>query len=248
MRLSTIITSYDKHDITKLHARECFNATLLPDELIIVNDGGTPDLREKLIELKKPIKYARIEQDIPWNYTGACNLGVWLSRGDYLAFEDNDNIPHKDFYQQAIDLLEKNLEVGVVFGKIRHDVSASDLEKPVDEWKVIGSRGPNRGSYIIRREIYLRIKGQDEQFSGKYGWMYYNFRRQLLAMTKFSEIGLFYYVVEGQSNLSHKSDPKNYHIYHKNCKSGKLQSPIGILNFTFTYETLFDNNLPLQQG
>ena len=238
MKLSTIITAYDCHEITKIHARECFNSSLIPDEVIIVNDGGTPDLKEKLLELKKPIKYARIEQDILWNYTGACNLGACLARGEYLAFEDNDNIPHKEFYEKAIDILDENPEVGVVFGKIRHDVSVNDLEKSVESWNVIGSRGPNRGSYIIRRDIYFKLKGQDEQFAGRYGWMYYDWRRRLLSITKFSQRGIFYYVVEGQSKISHKTDPKNYYIYHQGCKEKKIQSPIGILNFSFFYETL----------
>ncbi len=240
MKLSTIITAYDKHDITVAHVRECQNSAILPYEILVINDGGTPDLLEKLKKLDKKtrIVYARITEDIPWDYPGACNLGVWLSRGEYLAFEDNDNIPHKDFYQQAIDILEKNPDIGVVFGRIRHDVSVKDLEKPVEEWKIIGSRGPNRGSYIIRRDIYIALKGQNEEFSGQYGWMYYSWKRKLLALTKLSQIGIFYYVVEGQSNLTHKTSPRNYGIYHKECRSGKLQSPIGILNFNYTNETL----------
>lgn len=241
--LSVIITAFDKHLITKIHVRECMNSLIVPDEIIVVNDGGTPDLKDMLQQLEKKTKiiYAEVlPPKIPWNYNGAVNLGVYLSRGDFLAIEDNDNIPQKDFYGQAINILENNFEIGLVFGKIRQDVSVKDLEKTIEEWDILGSRGPNRGTYIIKREIYLKLKGQDERFCGKYGWMWYDFRQRLLnrAKTKFSEIGTFYYIVEGQSNLSRKVSSENYHLYHKNAKNMVIQSPVGILNFTFKFEVL----------
>ena len=242
MRLSTILTAFDHHDITVAHIRECMNATILPDEIIVVNDAGTPDLREKLLALPKKTKliYARINERIVWNYIGACNLGFWLSRGDFISYEDNDNIPHKDFYDSSLKVMEENKEVGLVFGKIRYDVSEKDLDKPQNEWKVLAHRGPNRGTYLIRREIYSQLKGQDERFCGRYGWMWYDFRHRLLnrANTKFSETGSFYYVVEGQSNLSRKVSSENYHIYHRNIIDKVIQSSLGILNFTYTVEVL----------
>ncbi len=240
MKLSVVITAFDHHDITVAHARECMNASIVPDEIIVVNDAGTPDLREKLSALPKKTKliYARINERIVWNYIGACNLGFWLSRGDFISIEDNDNIPHKDFYESSLKVMEDNKEVGMVFGKIRYDISEKDLDKSQNEWKILAHRGPNRGTYLIRREVYSQLKGQDEQFCGRYGWMYYDWKRRLLAITKFSQISAFYYVVEGQSNLSHHNDPKNYSFYHKGAREGKLQSPVGILNFTFTAEEL----------
>lgn len=239
--ISTIITAFDKHLITKIHARECMNANIIPDEIIVVNDGGTPDLKDKLKELSKKTKiiYAEIlPPKIPWNYNGACNLGVWLSKGDYLVFEDNDNIPEKTFYQQAIDILDNSPEVGRVISRKRLEVSVNEIEKPIDQWQITGKRGPNQGTYMMRRDTYLKLKGQDERFCGRYGWMYYDWKRRLLSQTKFSSVGTYYYVLEGQSNLPHKNDQKNYHIYHSSARQGLIQSPIGILNFNYTIEIL----------
>ncbi len=238
--LSVIITSYDKHEITKAHVRECMNSTIVPDEIIVVNDGGDPCLKDMLKTLDKKCKiiYARVKEDIPWNYNGACNLGVWLSRGDIIGFEDNDNIPTPTFYEEALKILKDDPEVGRVLGKIRYHVSVNDLEKPATEWTITGSRGPNQGTYLMRRDIYLTLKGQDEKFCGRYGWMYYEWRRKLLCLTKFSNNGAFYYVVEGQSNLPHKTDRLNFALYKDNARNQRLQSTIGILNFFYEYEIL----------
>jgi len=106
--LSVIITAYDQHDLTIVHVGECMKSTRIPDEIIVVNDGGTPDLREKLKVLPRNTKiiYARINEDVPWNYTGARNLGIWLSRGDYISIEDTDHIPHRKFYESALEIFK----------------------------------------------------------------------------------------------------------------------------------------------
>ena len=84
-------------------------SSVLPDEIVVVNDGGPPELREMLIALPRnvPIVYARIEEDILWNYNGAVNLGIWLSRGDVIALEDTDHIPDRNTYNINIQNLKK---------------------------------------------------------------------------------------------------------------------------------------------
>jgi len=240
--LSVVITSYDKPLITSVHVRECMNSTVMPDEIIVVNDGGDDEVKGLLQKLEKKTKliYAKIHEDIPWNYNGACNLGVWLSKGDVLGFEDTDNIPHKNFYKSALEVLGKNPNVGRVIGKIRNDVSVKDIEKPIEEWEVIGSRGPNQGSYIMDREVYLKLKGQDERFCGRYGWMYYDWRRRMLGKAKidFAEAGTFYYVVEGQCGLAHRNTSENYSYLKLNTREPHYHSEHGILNFRYSYETL----------
>lgn len=238
MNISTIITAYDKHDITTIHVREVMNSSVLPKEIIVVNDGGDDSLLEKLKKLDKkcPITYAKIHEDIPWNYNGACNLGVWLSTGDILAFEDTDNIPQRTCYEEGLAVLEKYPEIGRVIGRGRCDFSIEDLEKPQEEWKVLSSRGANQGSYLLRRELYLILKGQDERFCGRYGWMYYDWKRRLLgkAQTQFASGGLYYYVLEGQCGLPHKNDPQNYAYLRKNTRMEHLHNEYGILHFKFS--------------
>lgn len=239
--LSIIITAYDKHKITTAHVRECMNSTVMPDEIIVVNDGGDDSLKEELLKLEKKTKiiYAKVLEDIPWNYNGACNLGVWLSSGDILGFEDTDNIPHKDFYKGALELLKEE-RIGRVIGQHRQDISIVDIDKPVEEWKAIGGRGANQGSYLMKRSAYLKLKGQDERFCGRYGWMYYDWKRRLLGKAKidFAQFGNFYYIVEGQCGLPHRNHPLNYSFLRASTIEKHPHSEHGILNFKFNYEQL----------
>lgn len=239
-KLTTIITAYDKHDLTLVHVRESMNSIRTPDEIVVVNDGGSDDLRDKLKSLPKkcPIVYAKIHQDIPWNYNGACNLAVWLSRGDFLAFEDNDNIPSRAFYEEALQLMKDNTNLGRVIANKRKDIE--DVFKPFEEWKVVGKRGANQGTYLMKREVYLKLKGQDERFCGRYGWMYYDWRNRILQVTEIGSVGEYYYCREGQSNIKRGMSGINLRLYRQNANSGSVQHPEGILNFTYEYEVFRD--------
>ena len=239
-RISVIVTAYDHHELTTVHVRESMNSDTTPDEIVVINDGGTDDLRDKLMALDKkcPIVYAKIIEDIPWNYNGACNLAVWLSKGDYLAFEDNDNIPSRPFYTEALQLLKDNPKVGRVIAGNRKDVE--DVFIPFDEWKVIGKRGANMGTGMLLRLAYLKAKGQDGRFCGRYGWMYYDWRSRLLGPVgiEFGAVGDYYYCTSGQSNLTRGNNPQNFGYYRENARNHAMQPPGGILNFHYEYETL----------
>lgn len=238
--LSVLISAYDEHEITVAHIRECMNSTRVPDEIIVVNDGGTPDLKEKLLKLKCPIIYAQINENIKWNYTGARNLGIWLSKGDFIAIEDNDHIPEKHFYELALKEFE-NPEIMRVKCAKRWVVNKADvISKPIDEWEIVSSRPAHDDTAIIRREVALRVKGFDERLAGEYGWSSTRWRRQLNKigfLNKTTSAGNYY--VRGDE-LSRKETPgkalsyRNYSL----AKTEGFQSLAGILNFSFEYEQL----------
>ena len=134
--LSTLISAYKDHEVTKIHVRECMAGTVIPDEIIVVNDGGTPDLRDKLLELdiKTRLVYATIKEDIPWNYTGARNLGIWLSTGDIISLEDNDHIPFKEFYEDCLNKFKESPETQRIRTYKRRVIAREDvLTKPMEE-------------------------------------------------------------------------------------------------------------------
>lgn len=246
--LSVIIPCYNQDSITVVHARESMLSNHTPDEVIVVDDGGVIGLKDKLqamydkTDKRCPLIYARIEQDIPWNYTGAVNLGTWISKGDYLCFEDNDNIPTREVYDEMIRGLEEYPEVGRVCANKRMRIyKETALTKPYEEWKEEKEGiGANMGTNIIRREVILKLKGQDEQFSGNYGYMYVHFRRQMLnqAKIKFGAAGYYWYVIDGQTDIEHHSSRKNLQLSRELCRDNRPHSNFGILNFTYTIDYL----------
>lgn len=245
MKHSVLISSYDQPEITALHVAEIMKSTVLPDEVIVVNDGGKDLLRDLLLKIdrKCPVIYAKINEDIAWNYTGARNLGFWLSRGDYVSLEDTDHIPFPNVYEIGIKFLDEHLEIDRVIYHTRHKVYKADaLANQVEKWTIVPpARGTHYDLHMMRREAYIKMKGFDERFAGKYAWCCTDFRRRLeLNEIKTEKVYANYYVIlEAETNTLPRFRSKdNYSLAKQGGSRRHLQSPSGILNFTFQYEYL----------
>lgn len=243
MKLSVIIPAYARHPLTVKHVEECLKSSKIPDEIIVINDGGDPCLREMLLELKPfpwftQITYAYIDQDILWNYNGAVNLGVWLSTGDVIAIEDTDHIPDRELYEMGLKFLAENPDIDRL-GVRRKVVHLNELEKPMEEWISTKGWGSNQMVTLLRRDVYLKLKGQDERFAGHYGWMAYDWpMRYRRAGIKTATINYYWAVIgdEGEPGLKRGLSAENRKIYRENCVSNSYQHPEGILKFTYQYE------------
>ncbi len=268
--LSVIITVYKHDNVTVAHVRECMNSSIIPDEIIVVNDGGNESLKDDLkkLTLNTKVIYAYITEDIPWNYTGARNLGVWLSTGDFLSMEDNDNIPSKEAYKKAFAYYEEHPEVGrVVYGR-RAKVSKDEVHKPVEEWKTHGRSARHQDTTMLRRDTLLGIKGNDERFATRYAWACSDLKRRMArngiksgdvseffytvydANTKCCECGEEKRVFDGAKSFCiicnlpiWRKSYTNYNMARESDSWGKknrehIQSPLGILNFNYEFEIL----------
>ena len=237
MTLAVLISAYNDHLVTVRHVKECMASSRVPDEIIVVNDTGTPELKGMLEELEKNTKiiYAYIlPPKIPWNYTGARNLAFWLSRGDYISLEDNDHIPHIDYYKDAIETLEKDPKIGRIKQHKRRVVSREDiLNKPISEWKQLASRPGHEDCSISRREVWFKLKGYDERFAGAYGWSATDWKRRLFRAGFTNGNAGYMYVKEGP-----KTPGLSYRNYQYAREDQAIQRTHGILNFQYEYTTL----------
>lgn len=243
MKLSTIIPAYRRHPLTVAHVRFCMLSSRPPDEIIVVNDGGDPCLRDMLIAMPRTCKiiYARIEQDILWNYNGAVNLGFWLATGDYVAIEDTDHIPDKDVYKKTLELAREYKDVDR-FCFRRKCVDIFELGHDMNEWKFTKVWGANQMVTVMKRQAYIRLKGQDEQFGGHYGYMCYDWKNRYNNILKIKSMGVpaYYYAIldGGEPGMKRGMSYENHKLYKENARRGHPQHPAGILNFTYTYEEL----------
>ena len=243
MRLSVIITAYDAHEVTTLHVKEAMNSSRIPDEIIVVNDHGDHNLKEMLQKLDKkcPIIYAYIMEDIEWNYTGARNLGYWLSRGDFVSMEDTDNIPSTEAYKDALAFMEENPHVGRLLYGRRPKVYLKDIKgKEQKDWPdVLGARPAHQDTQMLRREVYMKVKGCDERFAGRYAWACADWRRRLnrAGIESAQAFTHFWAIIDGETQgLVRRKSYKNYGLARE--KDGHIQSPIGVINFKYEFEIL----------
>ena len=237
--LSVIIPTYHNNDLCVAHVRESMNSLKIPEEIIVVNDGGDPALRDQLFELPKKTKviYARIHQDIQWNYHGALNLAIWLSRGDFITIEDVDHIPLRDAYFNALNQFVERPELSRVGFRRQWVPKADVLSKPFEEWQPYGGLGTNAMVAMYRRELLADMKGGDERMRN-YGWLAYCWKVRMDKLgSKATNTNGFYIIKDGEEpGLKRPMSVENRRIYRENANRIHVHGEDGILNYQFTVE------------
>lgn len=114
--VSIIIPTYNRANSISRSVNSILNQTYKDFEIIVIDDGSTDNTEEIISAISdERVKYYKQKN------AGACsarNYGIELSRGEYIAFHDSDDIWYPQKLDKEIDILKKYSEVDVVFCKL----------------------------------------------------------------------------------------------------------------------------------
>jgi len=113
-KVSVIITTKNRKNYLKQAIDSVLSQTYKNIEIIIVNDGsddGTNDYLKKFLNNEK-ILIITNETSMGANYCR--NLGIKNSKGDYLAFLDDDDFWDKDKLKKQVQVIESDERIGIV--------------------------------------------------------------------------------------------------------------------------------------
>jgi glycosyltransferase involved in cell wall biosynthesis len=130
-------------------------------ELIIVNDGSTDEYTQQVLKELEEEGYYIIHQPNS-GVASARNTGIAASSGKYILPLDADDEIHSSYLPFAIDILEKNSGVGVVYGRAEFFGSMEgewrlpkfDLDKLLISNIVYVSA-------VYRKDIWVECEGYD---------------------------------------------------------------------------------------
>lgn len=116
--VSVIIPTYNRAHLIKRSIMSVLNQSYSDLELIIVDDGSTDNTETviKTIEDKRVIYIKQTNQ-------GACaarNNGIAHARGEFIAFQDSDDVWHENKLEQQFETIQKT-GADVVFCKMAID-------------------------------------------------------------------------------------------------------------------------------
>lgn len=129
-------------------------------EIIIVDDGSPEQIDLALFKRAQglKIKIFRIKENILWNVTGARNLGITQSTGEWLFPLDFD-----------MSVLNETIEA---FYNAKPDPKYTywpNLWMPTSK-RPDRMRHPHCNSFFIHRDAMLKSGLYDEDFAGQWGW------------------------------------------------------------------------------
>ncbi len=138
MKVSIVISFYNKIDFLKFVLAGFERQVFKDFEVIISDDGSNPEVVEQLVEIIKastfPIQHIWHE-DNGWRKNIILNQSVLAARGDYLIFIDGDCIPHKNFVLDHYKNREENTALAGRRVQLSTKISKSlTLQKVSNGW------------------------------------------------------------------------------------------------------------------
>lgn len=105
--VSVIIPTFNREKLIERSINSVLNQTYKNFELIVVDDCST-DNTENVVKKynDERIHYIKLEKN-----SGACkarNVGIENAKGEYIAFQDSDDVWHKDKLEVQLEQMKKN--------------------------------------------------------------------------------------------------------------------------------------------
>lgn len=105
MRTSLIVTTYNRPRALSLVLESIAWQSVLPDEVIVADDGSEPATRDVVFDKSKHFKIPLIHKwqpDKGFRVARARNLGASAASGEYLIFVDGDTLLHGEFVRSHL--------------------------------------------------------------------------------------------------------------------------------------------------
>lgn len=156
--LSVVVPYHNLGDYIEDAVSSALESTLLPDEIIIVNDGST-DVHSiaMLYRLEERHPQVRVIRQRQTGLATARNIGASQAKGRFLGFLDADDMVSPTYFARAISILEQYHNVGMVGAWTQYFGSSQNL------WPTWNTELPyilyhntlNSSALVIRRAWFL---------------------------------------------------------------------------------------------
>jgi len=178
-RVSVIIGVYNHAKYLAESINSVLNQTYKDFELIIINDASPDNSKEIIKEIikKNPGKITFIDNKInsKKNGTFSSNQGVDAARGEFIAWNDDDDIWYPTKLEKQMQIFEQDYQkrIGLVYcygrninenpNRKRSEVEAVDLENDVFK-QMFKSSFFFKHSMLVRKSVYDRLGMHDAKY------------------------------------------------------------------------------------
>ncbi|MFH2061254.1 MAG: glycosyltransferase family 2 protein [Pseudomonadota bacterium] len=247
MKISIIVSTYNRPDTLVKVLDGLLHQTCLPDEIIVADDGSTPDTLhaiESYLSESQPRCIHVWHEDEGFRLAKIRNEAIKASSADYLVFLDGDCIPQRHFVEDHLALAHKGFffqgKRVIVSQTASPDFSFNDTDSFFCLFKHLIMSRISNGHHIVRMPflpVYTTSK-----LSGIRGCNMGFFKQDLLAVNGFnqafqgwgredSEIVARLYKY-GVKRNEHPFRAICYHLWHKENTRDGIDENDGLLEKT----------------
>lgn len=191
MKVSVIVTTYNRPDALKKVLDGLACQTLKPHEIIIADDGSEKETARMLDSYKKefPLALHHVwQQDKGFRAARIRNKAILKSQGEYLLLLDGDCIPEKHFVADHLGLAEQGCffqgKRVLVTQKICDEFDQRDMDSFFRRMGHVVTSGLSNSHHIIRIPFFPSRKV--EKMSGIRSCNMGLFKRDVVAVNGFN--------------------------------------------------------------
>ncbi|MCW2119435.1 glycosyltransferase family 2 protein [Flavobacterium sp. 7A] len=178
--VTVVIPCYNDGKYIAEALQSIYNQTLLPEKIIIVDDGSGMETQKMLAKINHPL--LQIIRQENQGVSVARNSAIAIAQTDFIVNLDADDYYESTFIEKAVAILDGDSKIGMVSSFCRAFINSKTLEiiKPlggtVTDFIVVNN---GRASAMFRKSCWEKVGGFDEKMiSGYEDWEFW------IAVTK----------------------------------------------------------------
>ena len=218
-KVSIIITCYNKEKYVKETIESALNQTYKNLEIVCIDDASTDNSRNILKELK--LKYNNIillEENKNIGVVRARNKAIEIANGEYILPLDADDIIEPTYVSKAVDILDKNPQIGIVYCKAKFfGIKNENWNLPIfDKNKILFGNIIFCTALYRKNDFYKLGKYKEYMENGYEDWdLWLSFVENNFEVHQIPEV-LFYYRQLATPSRNSLCNNKNINNIYKN--------------------------------
>jgi glycosyltransferase involved in cell wall biosynthesis len=172
----TLIVPFYRNALMLAEQVKIWNQYPADMEILLVDDGSPepamPIFTANRADTAPPVYIYRILEDVPWNRGGARNLGSHLANTDWLIHIDIDHVLLPACARSLVNFIEHEATDDRWYRFPRYRRGAADdtrKKDALDPSITYGPIKPHCDSYLVPRNLFWKVGGYDEDYSGCLG-------------------------------------------------------------------------------
>ncbi|MCX7823610.1 MAG: glycosyltransferase [Syntrophobacterales bacterium] len=190
--VSIVIPVYNKLKLTKRCIEMILkNPPSIPFEIIIVDDYSQDNTGNYLAYLSRHHSFIKVlKNDRNLGFSASCNRGALVSRGDYIAFLNNDTVTLPGWLEALMDVSKRSRDIGIVGAKLLYPngtiqhagVLFRNYPFPITPFHIYAGKPADlpdanierdydvvtAACMLVRKECFEKMGGFDERFINGY--------------------------------------------------------------------------------
>jgi len=176
--ISIIVATYNRAYLVSQSIESVLNQTFKGCEIIVVDDASTDNTRELLNE-KYGDQIIYIGKKKNEGLSSARNTGIRASRGEYLAFLDDDDAWLPEKLELQMDLMKEKPLLGLVYcgyyevnrdGKVISEIKPTKRGYIFDDLLCRNYIAGSASAVLVKREVFAKTGYFDENLSSCEDW------------------------------------------------------------------------------